>query len=986
MSSDEAEAARVILDKADDGGAAGAEKDVLSPPEGRTEVPATSSTITLAADVLLSEKKEAEERAAGLISKVEGKIESVADKHKSTSAPISAMSQAVLEHVPKHKSSQGGLVLDLNLGYEGAVQRKSDARFFAKFRDRFMSLRGSILYMYDAEGAPAHESCIQVDGRIKVVGPKTHTSGFFAFTISGPAPATGDTGTTGNFSWKLRTAGSASGEKWLKALSTVGAEVTPPEYAATDEERAEYEGRLAEYSNMVQDGTVHGHVVPPLRSDGPAVSTAHDDVDVADRPPVSGGSTGKLMYKVHVFTGNFGQYKIHTSFADLGRHEPASPKDDENIFISLHGARGPGLKKAKFPKTKKSFHEGHEDTFELEGDVVGELYGLTLEKDKPGHTWYVDRIVVTAEDAENSVHKWVFPVYSWVDMTKYVLEGSARLPQQLTVEAEQKERSAALEHKRKAYRVHKETEAGIPPRVDSGYADLPINEQWPKDKGVDFQHDRNTLVGNTLLSKVSTMMNKWDTFDDFDKLFVKIPLPSVKGNWHTDEQFGKNRTQMSSVANLRAVPVDGKLPELFGVTEADVEGQLPPGATLASEAAARHLFYLEFPYLQDLPTQEGRYSCSPFCLLRVRSETDSALIPLAIQLHRRPRDDSTNPIFTAADPGPDWLLAKSVVNHADMWQFQMNSHLLYTHLGMEAVVVVTHRRLSEAHPVFKLLKPFTKYHLGINSVGRLGLLGAGGLIEQVASFTVNGFIAIIARGYDEWTFADAAPPKMLADRGFDDPEVRAAIPDYHYANDALDLWTIVHDYVQDIMKLYYTSDQDVVDDTEVQAWAAELHESYEHTKDGRARFPASFATIAELVETVAIFCFAVSVQHGVLNFAQYDTFGYIPNSPGTLMAPVPGHDGTPVEKGKMSKLEDIMAWMPNKSISAFQVGNHYLLAQYTDADQFLGTFGEQLFVEAAALGAQKRFKDACDAFEAKVKARGGWDHSLPSKIPMSTAI
>lgn len=49
-------------------------------------------------------------------------------------------------------------------------------------------------------------------------------------------------------------------------------------------------------------------------------------------------------------------------------------------------------------------------------------------------------------------------------------------------------------------------------------------------------------------------------------------------------------------------------------------------------------------------------------------------------------------------------------------------------------------------------------------------------------------------------------PRMLEERGVHDAD---KLPGFHYRDDALRLWQIIKEYVTDILKAYYHSDNDI---------------------------------------------------------------------------------------------------------------------------------------------------------------------------------
>lgn len=72
-------------------------------------------------------------------------------------------------------------------------------------------------------------------------------------------------------------------------------------------------------------------------------------------------------------------------------------------------------------------------------------------------------------------------------------------------------------------------------------------------------------------------------------------------------------------------------------------------------------------------------------------------------------------VYTPKDPANTWLVAKMFYNNAEAQHHQALTHLGYTHLLMEGVVICTHRNLSPSHPLFKLMAPHFLFLLAINT-------------------------------------------------------------------------------------------------------------------------------------------------------------------------------------------------------------------------------------------------------------------------------
>ena len=65
---------------------------------------------------------------------------------------------------------------------------------------------------------------------------------------------------------------------------------------------------------------------------------------------------------------------------------------------------------------------------------------------------------------------------------------------------------------------------------------------------------------------------------------------------------------------------------------------------------------------------------------------------------------------------------------------------------------------------------------------------------------------------DDWNFE-----ANIEKRGVD-----SDLPNYYFRDDALLIWKAMKEYVDEMVKIFYESDQDVQDDFEIQAWFNEI--------------------------------------------------------------------------------------------------------------------------------------------------------------------
>ena len=48
------------------------------------------------------------------------------------------------------------------------------------------------------------------------------------------------------------------------------------------------------------------------------------------------------------------------------------------------------------------------------------------------------------------------------------------------------------------------------------------------------------------------------------------------------------------------------------------------------------------------------------------------------------------------------------------------------------------------------------------------------------------------------------------------------IPNYHYRDDGLKLWSAISTYVADVIDVFFENDRDVKEDVELQEWVSEI--------------------------------------------------------------------------------------------------------------------------------------------------------------------
>jgi arachidonate 15-lipoxygenase len=298
--------------------------------------------------------------------------------------------------------------------------------------------------------------------------------------------------------------------------------------------------------------------------------------------------------------------------------------------------------------------------------------------------------------------------------------------------------------------------------------------------------------------------------------------------------------------------------------------------------AAGQLFVADYPivgndFVQNDAAKWGVQFLVPTCLFWANPR--ASLTAVAIRL--RQVSPALRRVFTPLDAPALWNYARFHADVAHGAYHEGVRHLLETHLVCEAISICMHRQLSPDHPLFQLLHPHFQFTLAINELARRDLLSPGGPIDVAVSGGVGAALDAARVAWKSWDFRETIPPTELELRGFG-PGSSALDGQYWYREDALRVWEATLQYVSGLVRLWYRSEEDLALDTELQAWAAELASD---RAAGLRGFPPRFTNVQDLSTAVAAIVFRASAGHAAVNNGQYQTYGFIPTSPGTYAGP-----------------------------------------------------------------------------------------------------
>ncbi|XP_030593547.1 arachidonate 12-lipoxygenase, 12R-type-like [Archocentrus centrarchus] len=669
-----------------------------------------------------------------------------------------------------------------------------------------------------------------------------------------------------------------------------------------------------------------------------------------------------VVYEVTVFTGNSVN---STTF--------------NNVFIKLVGTDGESNRKWLMSlKGASSFVRGAVSSFTVSCSTsLGKLVLIELDKQPlplfPNDAWFCDKVEVKSPEGDT----YNFPIYRWITDSKVYRfkDGKALRVFEDNHHLGRYSRQQELNQREEDFRWDVYVE-GMPHSMKAeNPLSLPCEVRFSFTKTTEFLYTASMGLTELKLKGLDNCKKKWDDIDSIRRVFCcKTTAISgyVQDHWKEDAFFGY---QFLNGVNPMLIQRCTALPSNFPVTDDMV---FPHGrCSLADEMKKGNIFLCDYKRLDGLNTNtingKKQYLMAPLVLLHKAS--DDKLMPIAIQLKQTPSDD--NPIFLPTDSEYDWLIAKIFVRSADFNEHQLNVHLLRTHLLAEVFAVSLLRNVPMVHPLYKLLKPYTRYTLQINYLARNLLISETGAFTQFAASGGEGMITALKRSVSSITYSSLCMPDDIAERGLE------VVPNFYYRDDGVKAWNIIHRFVEGIFSYYYKTDGEVQQDSELQKWILDIFEHGFLSQAGTG-IPQRFTCVTELVKFVTMVIFTCSVQHAAVNAGQYDYGGWMPNTPISLQLPPPTTKGTTSEA-------TMLATFPDVNVTVQGMAVMWLLSKQSSDFVPLGQYPEDHFTEEIPRKIIKHFQRKLEDLSRAIKARNKclevpYTYMDPAEVENSVAI
>uniref|UniRef100_A0A3Q1FL08 Arachidonate 5-lipoxygenase b, tandem duplicate 1 n=1 Tax=Acanthochromis polyacanthus TaxID=80966 RepID=A0A3Q1FL08_9TELE len=619
---------------------------------------------------------------------------------------------------------------------------------------------------------------------------------------------------------------------------------------------------------------------------------------------------------------------------------------DDYIYITLVGTEQCSERTLLDKPLYNDFERGAVDSYSVRVEEnLGDIVLVKIEKRKywMQDDWYCRYITVKTPSGDYVE----FPCFRWlVDDKEVVLrDGRAHLPQDDKTSLVKQHRQKELETRRRTYRW-KEWQPGFPMSIDaSRHKDLPRDIQFDSEKGVDFVLNYSKAIENLFVNQFMHMFqSSWNDFADFERIFVRITntiSEYVMQHWKEDFMFGY---QFLNGCNPVVIQKCTKLPDKFPVTHEMVSVSLERELTLEQEIEAGNVYIVDYKVLDGI-TPNGtdpctlQYLAAPICLLY--NNTQNKILPIAIQVQW------CSDVFTD-------IYAITLDIFRIFWK-------IFTHF----------------------LKVFTRIFFvifGGFSIKRLrNYLNC--LTEGFANATGGGgHVQLVQKGVKSLTFRSLCFPDMIKIRGADSKE---DLPTYFYRDDGYKVWEATKSFVSDVVCIYYTSDETVQADEEIQAFVKDVC-SFGMQDFDQCEFPKSVKSREELIEYLTVIVFTASSQHAAVNFGQYDWCSWIPNAPSTMRKPPPNRKG-------LADVNLIIESLPDRGRSSWHLGAVWALSQYQENELYLGMYPDEHFIEKPVKEAMEKFRKQLAEITSSIKKRNEgkklpYYNMSPDKIPNSVAV
>ena len=196
--------------------------------------------------------------------------------------------------------------------------------------------------------------------------------------------------------------------------------------------------------------------------------------------------------------------------------------------------------------------------------------------------------------------------------------------------------------------------------------------------------------------------------------------------------------------------------------------------------------------------------------------------------------------------------------------------------------------------------------------------------------------------------------------------LKLTIEDYPFANDGLDLWDNIKQWVTDYVNYYYPEPTIVESDPELQSWWTEIRTVGHADKKDEPWWPV-LKTPKDLINIITTIVWVTSGHHAAVNFGQYTYAGYFPNRPTIARTNMPTEDADEqFWENFWAKPEDaLLQCLPSQIQATTVMAVLDILSNHSPDEEYLGEKIEASWAE------DPNIKAAFERFNGRLKELEG---------------
>lgn len=396
----------------------------------------------------------------------------------------------------------------------------------------------------------------------------------------------------------------------------------------------------------------------------------------------------------------------------------------------------------------------------------------------------------------------------------------------------------------------------------------------------------NKIANEKIIAAIRKLKNKWQLnnmpLHEYKERFTSIALPEIANYGFNvdgtlkDEIFSEMRVSGPNPVMLELVMSEHDLSFKDDIQKYII--QLDKNDSLQAAITDARMYQVNYESKEinfNILTsnlKKDRYLWAPIAYF-VKPKDSNSIVPIGIVYQ-----SNAQRVFATPNDGINWAIAKVVVQIADATMHELISHLAYTHLVMEAILVATERQLHYTHPIYLLLRPHFEGTAFINAAAEATLVVKKGGVDELLSSTIENIQKFVAEGLQRYNFNDAMLLTDLKKRGISLSQLRDGSFHYPYADDSIQIWDAIHTWVTDYISFFY-NDETVRNDHELQSWVKELNSGGKINGIGDDPSIVGINSVNYLIKMLTHIIFTASAQHAAVNYPQKSTMTFVPAMP-----------------------------------------------------------------------------------------------------------